>query len=86
MADIAVMARETIEDWLRGFEGYRGLMVLTDSNAERARIITFWESADAEERSRGGRAAMRDQVARTAGMAVDGMEIYEVPVCGLLEM
>jgi len=86
MADIAVMARETIEDWLRGFEGYRGVMVLTDSDAERARIITFWESADAEERSRIGRAAMRDQVARTAGMTVDGMEIYAVPVCTLLEL
>ena len=84
MANFARMAREAIEERLRGFDGYRGLMVFTDEEGERARIITFWETAEAEERSRMGRAEMRDKVAETAGMSVEGMEIYEVPVCELV--
>ena len=84
MADFARMAQEAIEDWLRGYDGYRGLIVFTDEDGAKARIITFWESAEAEARSREGRGVMRDRVAATAGMAVEGMEVYEVPVCELV--
>ena len=65
MANIALMAQEEMEDWLRGYDGYRGLLVFTDQDGERARIITLWETAAAEERSREGRGAMRDRVADT---------------------
>jgi heme-degrading monooxygenase HmoA len=84
MANIALMAQEAIEDWLKGYDGYRGLLVFTDQDGARARIITLWESAAAEERSREGRGAMRERVAETAGMTVEGMELYEVPVCELV--
>jgi heme-degrading monooxygenase HmoA len=84
MANIARMAHEAVEGWLRGYDGYRGVIVFTDQDAERARIITLWETADAEERSRRGRAEMRDRVVATAGMSVAGFELYEVPVCELL--
>lgn len=83
MGNVALMAQEAIEDWLRDYDGYRGLLVFTDQDGARARIITLWENADAEERSREGRGAMRDKVAATAGMMVEGMELYEVPVCEL---
>jgi heme-degrading monooxygenase HmoA len=81
LANIALMAQEAIEDWLKGYDGYRGLLVFTDQHGARARIITLWEDAQAEERSREGRSAMRDRVAQTAGMSVEGLEVYEVPVC-----
>jgi heme-degrading monooxygenase HmoA len=84
MANIARMAHEAIEEWLKGYDGYRGVIVFTDQNGERARIITLWESAEAEERSRRGRTEMRDSVVATAGMSVVGLEIYEVPVCELI--
>jgi heme-degrading monooxygenase HmoA len=80
MAEIARMASEAIEGWLRQYEGYRGLIVLTDEHGERARVITLWESAEAEERARASRGAMRDQTAAMVGMVVEGMELYEVPV------
>lgn len=35
MADYARMAREAIEGWLRGYEGYRGLIVFTDEDGQR---------------------------------------------------
>ena len=84
MADYAAMAREAVEGWLREYDGYRGLLVFTDEDGQRARIITLWESADAEARSRQGRRAMRDRVAATAGMVVEGVELYDVPVCDVL--
>jgi hypothetical protein len=42
-------------------------------------VITLWESAEAEEKARGSRGAMRDQTAETLGMTVEAMEVYEVP-------
>lgn len=84
MANIARMAHESIEEWLKGYDGYRGVIVFTDQDGERARIITLWESPEDEERSRKGRSEMRDSVVATAGMSVVGLEIYEVPVCELI--
>ena len=84
MAEIARLAGETIEGWLRDFEGYRGVLVLTDEEGEQAMMITLWETAEAEARARAPRGAMRDQVAATAGMTVEGMRVYEVPVADLV--
>jgi heme-degrading monooxygenase HmoA len=84
MANIARMAHEAIEEWLKGYDGYRGVIVFTDQDGERARIITLWDSSEAEERSRKGRSEMRDSVVATAGMSVVGLEIYDVPVCELI--
>jgi hypothetical protein len=80
MADIARLAGETIEGWLRDFEGYRGVVVLTDEEGEQALMITLWETAEAEAKARQPRGAMRDRVAVTAGMTVEGMRLYEAPV------
>jgi heme-degrading monooxygenase HmoA len=84
MAEIARMAHESVEEWLRGYDGYRGVIVFTDTGGERARIITLWETAEAEERSRRGRSEMRNSVVARAGMSVAGFEIYDVPVCELV--
>jgi heme-degrading monooxygenase HmoA len=79
MAGVARLAKETMEDWLREYDGYRGVIVLTDEPNGRARVITLWETAEDELRARQSRGAMRDQVALTAGMTVEGMELYDVP-------
>jgi heme-degrading monooxygenase HmoA len=84
MADIARMAHESVEEWLRGYDGYLGVIVFTDQDGERARIITLWDSAAAEERSRRGRSEMRESVVARAGMSIEGFEVYEVPVCELV--
>jgi hypothetical protein len=84
MADIARMAGEAIEGWLRDYEGYQGVLVLTDEDGGRALLITLWETPEAEARARPSRGAMRDQVAATAGMTVEGMELYDVPVVDVL--
>lgn len=80
LADISRMASESIESWLRDYEGYRGLIVFTDEDAQRSRVITLWETSEAEARARRGRGAMRDQIAAAAGMEVVDFGVYEVAV------
>ena len=80
MEDIARIASDEIEGWLREYPGYRGLLVLTDEAGERSRVITLWETADDELWARERRGAMRDGVAATVGMSVIGMDVCDVPV------
>ena len=60
------------------------MIVFTDEDGQRARIVTLWETPEDEMSSRQGRSAMRDRVAAGAGMVVEGVELYEVPVCEIL--
>lgn len=80
LADISRMASESVEGWLREYEGYRGLVVLTDEDAQTSRVITFWETPEAEESSRTRRGAMRDHIATAAGMEVVEFGVWEVAV------
>ena len=80
LAEISRMAGESVEGWLRGYEGYRGLIVFTDEEAQQSRVVTFWETAEAEAKARTGRGAMRDQIAAAAGMEVVDFGVYEVAV------
>ena len=43
-----------------------------------ARMITFWESQEAADKSRPGRLKMRDQLSGTIGVQVEGTEPYAV--------
>jgi hypothetical protein len=83
LAEIARIAAESIEGWLREYPGYRGLLVLTDEDRQRSRVITFWETAAALAGPRLVRGAMRDSVASTVGMDVVDMEVCDVPVLEL---
>lgn len=79
--DLAATARvvgETMEPWMRQFEGYQGLMILTDQERGKARMITFWESRETADKSRHGRLKMRDQLSGTIGVTVEGTEPYTV--------
>jgi heme-degrading monooxygenase HmoA len=80
LAQISRIASESVEAWLREYDGYRGLLVLTDEDGRTSRVITLWDTAEAEARARTSRGAMRDQIAATTGMEVVGFEVYEVPV------
>jgi hypothetical protein len=84
LAEISQMAGESVGPWLREYEGYRGIFVLTDEEAQMSRVITLWDSHEAEARARSSRGAMRDQLAATAGMEVVAFEVFDVPVHELL--
>jgi heme-degrading monooxygenase HmoA len=80
LAEISRMASDSVEAWLRGYDGYRGLLVFTDEQHRRSVVVTLWETPEAELQARTARGAMRDQVAAAAGMAVDDFGVYEVAV------
>lgn len=80
LAEISRMASETVEEWLREYDGYRGLVILTDEDAQTSRVITLWDSHEAEARARMARGTMRDQVAAAAGMEAVEFGVYEVAV------
>ena len=72
------MAAESLLDWLRQFEGYKGLLVLADGDAGTARFVTLWETRAAAERSARGRKQVRESMAAAAGVDVESVELYEV--------
>jgi hypothetical protein len=84
LAEIARIAGEAIEGWLRDVDGYLGLVMLTDEGSQTARVLTFWESPEDEVRSRSTRKTMRDRIAGTAGLDVVDYRVWEVPVWEIL--
>ena len=80
LAEISRMASESVEGWLREYDGYRGLLVFTDEETQSSRVITLWDTPEDEARARASRGAMRDQIAAVAGMEVVEFVVYEVPV------
>jgi hypothetical protein len=80
LAEMSRMASEAVDTWLQEYDGYRGLIVFTDEEAPRSRVVTLWETAEAEEAARSARGAMRDQLAATAGMSFDDFGVWEVAV------
>ena len=82
--EVARLAGEAMLTWLRDFDGYRGIVVLADEAAGVARVVTFWETAGAEERSRPGRLGVRDKLTATVGFEILSTEPYAVPMVELL--
>src|SRR5262245_51971199 len=78
LAEISRLADENLAQWLRQFPGYRGIFVLADEDKHTTRLITLWETAEEEEHARTSRAAMRDQLAATAGVEVVEFGVFEV--------
>lgn len=74
----ARMASEAMLSWLRQTDGYRGLLALVDEGSATAYFVTFWEDAQAVEKSRTSRASLRNQLAATAGAEVVGTEEFTV--------
>lgn len=71
-------AGESMEAWLRQFEGYLGLLLLTNQETGQAHALTFWEDAESVRQSEHGRAQMRERMAATIGIDVIAADSYAV--------
>jgi hypothetical protein len=85
MDETGVVAGEAVLPWLQELEGFRGMMILTDETQEKARVLTFWESHDAAERSLTTRHQLRDRMAATVGMEIESTESYLVATLQLVD-
>ena len=74
----ARMAAESMLTWLREFDGYRGLLILGDPESGTSRIVSFWDSREALERSDKGRREVRDSMVAAAGAQLESVVPYEL--------
>ncbi len=78
IGDTARMAAESMREWLRQFDGYRGLLVFADGDSGTARIVTLWESREAAERSASGRTQVRESMVAGTGLELERVELLEL--------
>jgi heme-degrading monooxygenase HmoA len=74
----ARMAGESMLAWLREFEGYEGLTILSEPGTGNVVIVTYWESEEAAARSARGRSQVRDSMVAAAGAEVESVQLLEV--------
>ena len=83
MAELAVMAGETMVAWLREIDGFHGLVMLTHEETGIAHVISFWESEEIAERHRVARLQLRDRITSTLNVEVQETVPYSVPFATL---
>jgi hypothetical protein len=75
-AEDTTIVGEEMDGWLRGLEGYRGLVLL--SRPGETLGLAYWESREAAERQSSLRAEFRERMIGLAGGRVLGVEGYEI--------
>ena len=79
MAEIAVLAGETMVQWLREIEGFVGMIILTDEEDGTTRAISLWESREVAERHHAARMRLRDRIVASVDAQVEETVYYDVP-------
>jgi hypothetical protein len=75
--EIATIAGEEMLPWLRGIQGFEGLLMLSN-DAGVTLVLTFWESLEVAERHRVARMKFRDRITATVNVQVEETVDYEV--------
>jgi hypothetical protein len=76
--DSAQLVEKDLVPWLREYDGFRGVLVLTGD--EKHGVITLWDTPRDEASSRPARLAMHDSVSAAVGMSLVDYEVYDLPV------
>ena len=78
VTETARLAAESMVEWLRQFDGYKGLLVFADPESGSARIMTLWDTREAADRSARGRKQVRESMVEAAGVDLESVELYEL--------
>jgi hypothetical protein len=81
-ADTARLVGKDLVPWLREYDGFRGVLVLTGD--EKHGVITLWDTPHDEASSRPARLAMHESVSAAVGMSLVDYEVYDLPVLEVL--
>ncbi|HEU5279351.1 MAG TPA: hypothetical protein VFU26_10650 [Gaiellaceae bacterium] len=81
--DVATMSGEEMLPWLRGIEGFHGLVMLTNEMDKTTLVVTFWESREVAEEHRAARARFRERITETVEVQVEGATDYAVTFAAL---
>jgi hypothetical protein len=80
---LAVMAGETMVEWLRDIEGFVGIVMLNNEAAGRVQVISFWESEEVADRHMAARLKLRERITSTVNVEVEESESYDVSFADL---
>lgn len=72
----AVAVAEEMDRWLRGLEGFEGLLLLV--REERALGLAFWKSRELAERQSVIRSQFRERMLTIAGVEIEDVSDYEL--------
>lgn len=72
----AVAVAEEMDRWLRGLEGFEGLLLLV--REERALGLAFWRSRELAERQSVIRSQFRERMLTIAGVEIEDVSDYEL--------
>jgi hypothetical protein len=72
----ASIVGEEMDGWLRGIEGYRGLVLLAQPGVTLG--LAFWDSREAAERHASMRAEFRERMLTIAGARIERVDGYDV--------
>jgi heme-degrading monooxygenase HmoA len=64
--------------WLRGIDGFEGLLMLSDEVEGRTLVVTFWQSRELADRHLAARAEFRDRITSTVEVRVEDVSDYEL--------
>ena len=76
--EIARIAGEEMLPWLRGIEGFEGMLVLSDDTTAATVVVTFWKSRELADEHLAARAEFRDRVTSTVEVRVEDVSDYEL--------
>jgi heme-degrading monooxygenase HmoA len=76
--EIARIAGEEMLPWLRGIDGFAGLLILSSEKESRTIAVTFWESREQADEHLGARAEFRDRITSTVEVQVEDVSDYEL--------
>jgi heme-degrading monooxygenase HmoA len=77
-AEIARLAGEEMLPWLRGIEGFHGILMLFDEVEARTLVVTFWESREIADQHLAARASFRERITSTVDVQVEDVTDYEL--------
>jgi hypothetical protein len=75
-AENATMVGEEMTGWLRGVDGFDGMLMLYKPGTTVG--LTFWESSDVAERARPLRMQFLERIASVADVQIDRIEAFDV--------
>ena len=75
-AENATMVGEEMTGWLRGVDGFDGMLMLYKPGTTVG--LTFWESSDVAERARPLRMQFLERIASVADVEIDRIEAFDV--------
>ena len=78
MRELGELTAEEMFRWLRGIDGFEGLVMLTNEEAGVARVLVLWASEEVAERHRAARERLRAQVTAAVDVEVQDVSSYDV--------